>query len=141
MIFRCLQLVKCNIKIIPNDTQFLSYSVEYQISQTHSFFTCMNFIATSLKPFFSKRLMISPTRPRWTPSGLIMINVRSFMPAMFDEQESSCLMQLSVDDVAVEGETKLIKKCAIAKIVQIITLLYKFNIYCHYLVSFQLFCH
>ena len=50
-----------------------------------------------------------------------MINVRSFVPAMFDEQESSCLMQLSVDDVAVEGETKLIKKCAIAKIVQIIT--------------------
>ena len=70
-----------------------------------------------------------------------MINVRSFVPAMFDEQESSCLMQLSVDDVAVEGETKLIKKCAIAKIVQIITLLYNFIIYCHYLVSFQLFCH
>ena len=70
-----------------------------------------------------------------------MINVRSFMPAMFDEQESSFLMQLSVDDVAVEGETKLIKKCAIAKIVQIITLLYNFIIYCHYLVPFQLFCH
>ena len=45
------------------------------------------------------------------------------MPAMIDEQESSCLMQLSVDEVAVDGETKLIKNCAIAKIVQIITLL------------------
>ena len=27
---------------------------------------------TSLKPFFSKREMISPTRPRCTPSGLII---------------------------------------------------------------------
>ena len=69
------------------------------------------------------------------------MNVRSFMPAMFDGQESSFLMQLSVDEVAVDGETKLIKKCAIAKIVQIITLLYKLIIYCHYLVPFQLFCH
>ena len=32
---------------------------------------------TSLKPFCSKRAMIFETRPRWTPSGLIMIKVRS----------------------------------------------------------------
>ena len=36
-----------------------------------------NFIATSLKPRCSNRLMIFPTSPRWTPSGLIAIKVRS----------------------------------------------------------------
>lgn len=39
--------------------------------------THMNFMATNLNPFSSKRLMILPTRPRWTPSGLTMMNVRS----------------------------------------------------------------
>ena len=38
-------------------------------------------MATSLKPFCSKRLTISPTRPRCTPSGLIMMKVRSFWSA------------------------------------------------------------
>ncbi|RLV99239.1 hypothetical protein DV515_00009889 [Chloebia gouldiae] len=28
-------------------------------------------MATSRNPFCSKRLMISPTSPRWTPSGLM----------------------------------------------------------------------
>lgn len=42
----------------------------------------MNFMATNLKPLASKRLMISPTSPRWTPSGLIMIKVRSWLPAI-----------------------------------------------------------
>ena len=32
---------------------------------------------TSLKPFSSKRAMILDTRPRWTPSGLIIMKVRS----------------------------------------------------------------
>ena len=39
--------------------------------------TCMNFIATSLNPFRSNRDTISPTRPRWTPSGFTMMKVRS----------------------------------------------------------------
>ena len=34
-------------------------------------------MATRRNPFCSKRLMISPTRPRCTPSGLIAIKVRS----------------------------------------------------------------
>jgi hypothetical protein len=41
----------------------------------------MNFMATSLKPFCSNRLMISPTSPRWTPSGLIMMKVCSRAPS------------------------------------------------------------
>lgn len=44
--------------------------------------THMNFMATNLNPLASKRLMISPTIPRWTPSGLIMIKVRSWLPAI-----------------------------------------------------------
>lgn len=36
-------------------------------------------MATNLKPFCSKRLMISPKRPRCTPSGLIMMKVRSWL--------------------------------------------------------------
>ena len=39
----------------------------------HSRPTWRNFRATSLNPLRSKRPMISPTRPRWTPSGLIMM--------------------------------------------------------------------
>ena len=39
-------------------------------------------IATSLKPFCSNRLMISPTRPRWTPSGLMAMKVRSALLAV-----------------------------------------------------------
>lgn len=34
-------------------------------------------MATSRNPFCSKRLMISPTRPRCTPSGLMAMKVRS----------------------------------------------------------------
>lgn len=37
----------------------------------------MNFKATNLNPLDSKRLIILPTSPRWTPSGLTMIKVRS----------------------------------------------------------------
>src|SRR5512136_2574903 len=36
-----------------------------------------NRAATSFRPFFSSRETISPTRPRWTPSGLTMTKVRS----------------------------------------------------------------
>lgn len=36
------------------------------------------FRPTSLKPFFSKRAMISPTCPRWTPSGLTARKVLSY---------------------------------------------------------------
>ncbi len=34
-------------------------------------------MAANLKPFSSKRLMISPIRPLCTPSGLMAMNVRS----------------------------------------------------------------
>merc|ERR1719232_2579924 len=43
---------------------------------------CMNFMATSLNPLFSNLLMISPQRPRWTASGLIMMKVLSVFPAI-----------------------------------------------------------
>lgn len=36
-------------------------------------------MATRRKPFCSKRLMISPTRPRCTPSGLMAMKVRSVL--------------------------------------------------------------
>lgn len=39
-------------------------------------------MATSLNPFCSNRLMISPTSPRWTPSGLMAMNVRSAIEAI-----------------------------------------------------------
>lgn len=39
-------------------------------------------MATSLNPFCSNRLMISPTSPRWTPSGLMAMNVRSEIEAI-----------------------------------------------------------
>lgn len=40
-------------------------------------FTCTNLAATSLKPLCSKRLMISPHSPLWTPSGFTAMKVRS----------------------------------------------------------------
>ena len=42
--------------------------------------TCFILIATNLKPLASNRLIISPTNPRWTPSGLTMMKVRSLFP-------------------------------------------------------------
>lgn len=39
-------------------------------------------MATRRNPFCSKRLMISPTSPRWTPSGLMAMKVRSQLAAM-----------------------------------------------------------
>lgn len=39
--------------------------------------TQTNFKATNLKPFCSNFLIILPTSPLWTPSGLTIINVRS----------------------------------------------------------------
>lgn len=39
--------------------------------------TCINFMPTNLNPLASKRLIISPVSPRWTPSGLTAIKVRS----------------------------------------------------------------
>ena len=36
-------------------------------------------MATSLNPFFSNLLIISPTRPRWTASGLSIIKVLSLL--------------------------------------------------------------
>ena len=59
-------------------------------------FTCMNLRATSLKPLASKRLMISPTSPRWTPSGLTMMKVRSVLPDMMIQ-----------DNVSLEREKKI----------------------------------
>ena len=49
--------------------------------------TCMNFIPTSFKPFFSKRDIISPISPRWTPSGFTIMNVLSLWAAMAEENE------------------------------------------------------
>jgi len=46
-------------------------------------------MATSLKPFCSKRRMISPTSPRCTPSGLMAMKVRSEMEAMVLARGSS----------------------------------------------------
>lgn len=37
----------------------------------------MNFMATSLNPFCSNRLIMSPMSPRCTPSGFTMMYVRS----------------------------------------------------------------
>src|SRR5687768_6603311 len=37
----------------------------------------MNFRPAICRPFFSKRVRISPQSPRWTASGLKMISVRS----------------------------------------------------------------
>lgn len=42
--------------------------------------TCKSFIPTSCRPFLSNRRMISPTRCRWTPSGLMATKVRSLAP-------------------------------------------------------------
>lgn len=55
------------------DGIFLSFLIEL---------TQVIFNATNLKPLASKRLIISPTSPRWTPSGLTMIKVRSWLPAI-----------------------------------------------------------
>ncbi len=47
----------------------------------------MNFMATSLNPFCSNLLMMSPTRFLWTPSGLIMMKVRSLLGDMVAVEE------------------------------------------------------
>ena len=70
---------------------------------------CMNSLIISLKP----------TRPRWIPSGLMIMNVRSFTPTMFDEQESSWWITSSIGYLAVDGETKVIMMWALPEIVQI----------------------
>lgn len=52
-----------------------------ELPLTHSIF-----IATSLKPFSSNRWTILPTKPRCTPSGLTMMNVRSLFSAIINLQ-------------------------------------------------------
>lgn len=49
--------------------------------------TQVNFNATNLNPLASKRLMIFPTSPLWTPSGLTMIKVRSLLAAIACENK------------------------------------------------------
>lgn len=44
-------------------------------------------MATSLKPLCSKRLMISPTRPLWTPSGLMAMKVRSLLAMVLQQED------------------------------------------------------
>lgn len=44
-------------------------------------------MATSLNPFCSNRLIISPTSPLWTPSGLIMMKVCSLSPDMMEVEQ------------------------------------------------------
>ena len=48
----------------------------------HEVRTWTNLTATSLKPRCSKRLMTSPTSPRWTPSCLTMMRLCSRVAAM-----------------------------------------------------------
>jgi hypothetical protein len=48
--------------------------------------TCTNFMALRKKPFFSKRLMMSPMRPRCTPSGLIMMKETSALAMVKDAE-------------------------------------------------------
>ena len=43
--------------------------------------TLTNFMATSLNPFCSNRLMMSAISPLWTASGLSIRNVRSLFPS------------------------------------------------------------
>ena len=45
------------------------------------FQTLTNFMATSLNPFCSNRLMMSAISPLWTASGLSIRNVRSLFPS------------------------------------------------------------
>jgi hypothetical protein len=58
----------------------------FQQSLPHKHFflqpTQVNFKATSLNPFASNRLIILPTNPLCTPSGLTMIKVRSLASAI-----------------------------------------------------------
>ena len=53
------------------------YAIQRKKLEALSILTQVNLMPTNLNPFCSNRLTISPTRPRWTPSGLIMIKVRS----------------------------------------------------------------
>jgi hypothetical protein len=50
----------------------------------------VNFKATSLNPFASNRLIILPTTPLCTPSGLTIIKVRSLASAIaFENNEKN----------------------------------------------------
>lgn len=71
--------------------------------------THMNFMATNLNPLASKRLMISPTIPRWTPSGLIMRKVRSWLPAIaFAIYERNANKVQIIDDHTNWNDSELI---------------------------------
>ena len=52
--------------------QYISEDGEREMKNTLIIFT-----ATNLKPFCSKRLIMSAISPLWTPSGLIAMNVLS----------------------------------------------------------------
>lgn len=68
----------------------------------HTRHTCLNLRATSLNPFCSKRLMTSPTMFRWTPSGLIMMNVRSLFADMTgDNHEYNARRVQIIHDVTI----------------------------------------
>jgi hypothetical protein len=50
----------------------------------------VNFKATSLNPFASNLLIILPTKPLWTPSGLTIRKVRSLVAAIvFENKEKN----------------------------------------------------
>jgi hypothetical protein len=59
-----------------------SYVDTFFFQHTH-----VNFKATSLNPFASNRLIILPTNPLWTPSGLTMRKVRSLASAIAFENK------------------------------------------------------
>lgn len=62
------------------------------------------FMATSLKPLSSNRWIILPTRPRWTPSGLIIMKVRSSFSAIF-LKSFLCRSKWKGSKFRVDGET------------------------------------
>ena len=66
-------------------------------------------MATSLNPFCSKRLMMSPTNPRWTPSGLIMMKVRSVL-AIFSGVVQDSKSELPFGPFGIKAKSKMKKK-------------------------------
>merc|ERR1712142_943638 len=54
--------------------------------------------STSLNPRCSNRLMMSPTSPRWTPSGFTMMKVRSVLDMVWveEEEEEELTIQITI---------------------------------------------
>jgi hypothetical protein len=63
--------------------------------------TWTNLTATSLKPRCSKRLMTSPTSPRWTPSCLTMMRLCSRVAAIMKFES----VEYELDDLKTNAQT------------------------------------